>query len=116
MFLSFVKSIVSKRKSNNADISSNDWLNHFESWLNSESVINQGYFQYITDDFNLHNVECNYCIENVPNDLNAPFTFEEVSNYISKLPNGKVAGHDGWVNEMLECSKYYGLIFSCVIQ
>ena len=62
--------------------------------LNSESVINQDYLQNITYVFNLHNVECNYCIENVPNDLNAPFTIEEVSNYISKLPN------DGLVNEM----------------
>ena len=67
--------------------------------LNSESVINQDYLQNITFVFNLHNVECNYCIENVPNDFNAPFTIEEVRNYTSKLPN------DGLVNEMLKCSQ-----------
>ena len=58
LFWSFIKSIVFKRKSNYTDISSNDWLNHFESLLNSESIINQVYLQFITDDFNLHNVQC----------------------------------------------------------
>ena len=37
--------------------------------------------------------------------MNAPFTIEEVSNYISKLSNRKAAGHDGIVNEMLKCSQ-----------
>ena len=62
--------------------------------------------QYITDAFNLHNVKCHYCKKKVPNDLNAPFTIEEVINNISKLPNGKfkAASHDGLVYEMLKCS------------
>ena len=37
--------------------------------------------------FIMFNVECNYCIENVPNDLNAPFTYRIFNEFLGVLNN-----------------------------
>ena len=64
-------------------------------------------FRTMTDDFvTQHNELCNACDNNTVDFLNDEISRIEIFKAIDYLINGKAAGDDGIVGEMLKISKY----------
>ena len=99
------------KKDPSAEISSEKWVEHFKSIMNTE----------YSDNFNGSSNE-EYFIEGLDNTiLNGDISPEEVLNSVKGLKNGKSCGTDGISNEMLQLSvpvlaNAYAYIFSHILR
>lgn len=101
-------------------IPSSHWIEHFQTVLNQDVCIEEDFKQEVNVSNTEHETHCNLCDEQTPNCLNATITHEEITNCISSMAQGKAAGEDGIVIEMLKASAirtvpYLHLLFNQVL-
>jgi hypothetical protein len=80
-----------------------EWKAYFEKLLNNVNVsVNDDFNKEVVNFLKLHEYHCDECDLNNPEELNIPFTYEEIVHAISALPNGKAPAADGIIIEMLK--------------
>ena len=106
-FWKHIKSMNSKGNViDKSEITGSVWNNYFKELLNNDVNIDED-FKIMTDDFvRQHNELCNACDNNTVDFLNDEICRIEIFKAIDFLINGKAAGNDGIVGEMLKISKY----------
>ena len=107
-------------KSNNNTIKLDEWSNYFSNLLNVKPCVNEDQMILIKEYFNGHDIHCDYCIENKPEELNARFTIDEINHVIKRLPNRKAPGPDGLCSEMFKnstllCVPIFTLLFNQIL-
>ena len=93
------------------DITAIEWLTYFEKLLNQEVEINVEFSDIVTGYTETHDSECEICKGTQPGsdeiqELNNAISSEEILKCIKDMSNGKAAGIDGVVVEMLKSSNH----------
>ena len=110
-FWKTVKSVSKEYLQPSNLITPSEWFNYFERLLNQDVKIDEEFSDLVTGFTATHDAECGICNGHEQGsaelqDLNEPISEEEILKCIREMSNGKAAGVDGIVIEMLKCSSH----------
>ncbi len=89
---------LTKKQSNKANISPSKWFSYFKGLLNVNSTLmDQEFLQYVQNALPVLEKNCD-----IDHELNKQITVQEVMKVIRSLKNGKAAGPDRILNEMIK--------------
>ena len=100
-----------------SQITPTQWYEYFKKLLNSGNpTIDNDFHDNLLAEINWHNKQCDQCEENEPLSLNAVISLEEVRKSNSKIRNGKAAGVDAIIVEVLKHTNNRYKDYICKIQ
>ncbi len=90
--------LLTKSKTNKANISPSKWFLYFKGLLNvNASLMDQNFLQYVRHALPVLEKNCH-----IDQELNKAISLQEVTKVIRALKNGKAAGPDRILNEMIK--------------
>ena len=92
---------MTEHKQVTCSIISSQWYNYFSSLLNKEPCVDSDFELYFEQSIQKHNNMCEVCEADEPNKA---VDLDELVKCVKSFPNGKAAGVNGVLYEMLKAS------------